>query len=156
MPETDNRTRQSFLKTGAGAVGSAAFGAGSTRPNVIFMTTDGNRPDALSLNGNSILRTPNFDRIGREGIQFRNSFVVNALCLPARATVPTGLYSHSTGCIDNKDREIPKDVPLFTDLLQQAGYEVSLFGKAHGYAALTNELRQRLAALRKATDDHYA
>jgi arylsulfatase A-like enzyme len=33
--------------------------------------------------------------------------------------------------VDNKDREIPKDVPLFTDLLRDAGYEVSLFGKAH-------------------------
>jgi arylsulfatase A-like enzyme len=95
------------------------------------VTTDGHRPDALSLNGNPIVQTPNFDRIGREGIQFRNSFVVNALCLPSRATVLTGLYSHNTGCVDNKNREIPKDVPLFTDLLREAGYEVALFGKAH-------------------------
>ena len=33
--------------------------------------------------------------------------------------------------MDNQDREIPKDVPLFTDLLRQAGYQVGLFGKAH-------------------------
>ncbi|HVN06884.1 MAG TPA: sulfatase [Bryobacteraceae bacterium] len=118
-------------------MGTMALGAGSLqpaatrRPNFIFMTTDGHRPDALSLNGNSILETPNFDRIGREGIQFRNSFVINALCLPSRATVLTGLYSHNTGCVDNKERQIPKDVPLFTDMLQSAGYEVALFGKAH-------------------------
>ena len=101
------------------------------RPNFIFVTTDGHRPDALSLNGNRIIQTANFDRIGREGMQFRNSFVVNALCLPSRATVLTGLYSHNTGCVDNKNREIPGDVPLFTDLLKDAGYEVALFGKAH-------------------------
>ena len=132
--------RRSFLKAGAGALGSVALGAnqplvqaaqGPARPNLIFITTDGHRPDALSLNGNRILQTPNFDRIGREGVQFRNSFVTNALCLPSRATALTGLYGHNTGCVDNQDRSIPADVPLFTDLLRDAGYEVGVFGKAH-------------------------
>jgi arylsulfatase A-like enzyme len=132
--------RRSFLKAGAGALGSVALGGnqplvqaaqGPARPNLIFITTDGHRPDALSLNGNRILQTPNFDRIGREGVQFRNSFVTNALCLPSRATALTGLYGHNTGCVDNQDRSIPADVPLFTDLLRDAGYEVGVFGKAH-------------------------
>lgn len=138
MEEDPGKTfRRSFLKAGSGAVGAMAMApdplrsAPVRRPNLIFITTDGHRPDALSLNGNAILQTPNFDRIGREGMQFRNSFVINALCLPSRATVLTGLYSHSTGCIDNKQREIPRDVPMFTDLLREAGYEVGLFGKAH-------------------------
>ena len=116
-------SRRTFLQAGAGAVGALALGsaspqnaAGATaqspRPNFIFITTDGHRPDALSLNGNSILQTPNIDRIGREGMQFHNSFVVNALCLPSRASALTGLYSHTTGCIDNKDsRAIPADRP---------------------------------------------
>lgn len=136
----DNRLRRSFLKAGAGALGSVALGTNPlpmqgapppSRPNLIFMTTDGHRPDALSLNGNRILQTPNFDRIGREGVQFRNSFVTNALCLPSRATALTGLYGHNTGCVDNQDRAIPEDVPLFTDMLREAGYEVGVFGKAH-------------------------
>jgi arylsulfatase A-like enzyme len=140
--KTEGTSRRNFLKAGAGAMGMMALGSeslplagaqqtGARRPNFIFMTTDGHRPQALSLNGNSILQTPNFDRIGREGIQFQNSFVINALCLPSRATVLTGLYSHNTGCVDNKEREIPMEVPLFTDLLREAGYEVALFGKAH-------------------------
>ncbi len=121
-------------------MGSMAFGSNpqavqgadrTVRPNLIFMTTDGHRPDALSLNGNQILQTPNFDRIGREGVQFRNSFVTNALCLPSRATALTGLHTHTTGCVDNQDRSIPTDIPMFTDLLREAGYEVGLFGKAH-------------------------
>ena len=143
MAEDGSRTsRRSFLTSSVGLVGSMSLASGplwsnlkdgpaARRPNFIFVTTDGHRPDALSLNGNSIVETPNFDRIGREGIQFRNSFVTNALSLPSRATVLTGLYSHNTGCVDNKDREIPRDIPLFTDLLREAGYEVALFGKAH-------------------------
>ena len=93
-------SRRSFLN--AGVVGLAALhldprdpmqpsSAPRRQPNFIFITTDGHRPDALSLNGNPIIRTPNFDRIGREGIEFRQAFVVNALCLPARATALTGL-----------------------------------------------------------------
>ena len=121
------------LALGSATPQNAAQAAGqSPRPNFIFITTDGHRPEALSLNGNNILQTPNIDRIGREGMQFHNSFVVNALCLPSRACALTGLYSHTTGCIDNKDsRAIPADVPMFTDLLRGAGYEVALFGKAH-------------------------
>jgi hypothetical protein len=106
MHETECKSsRREFLRSGAGAMGAIAFssalpqGAAAPRPapprpNFIFVTTDGHRPDALSLNGNRILQTPNIDRIGREGIQFQNSFVVNALCLPSRATALTGLYSH--------------------------------------------------------------
>jgi len=144
MEEVGSKSsRRAFLRAGGRAMGAIALGsasphtlAGATpqppRPNFIFVTSDGHRPQALSLNGNSILRTPNLDRIGREGIQFQNSFVVNALCLPSRATALTGLYSHNTGCIDNKQtRVIPADVPLFTDFLREAGYEVALFGKAH-------------------------
>jgi arylsulfatase A-like enzyme len=140
MSEFDNPLRRSFLKAGAGALSSAALGSNpldlqaapqARRPNLIFMTTDGHRPDALSLNGNPILQTPNFDRVGREGVQFRNSFVTNALCLPSRATALTGLHTHVTGCVDNLNRAVPNDIPMFTDLLREAGYEVGLFGKAH-------------------------
>jgi arylsulfatase A-like enzyme len=143
MEESEcNSSRRAFLKAGAGAMGAMALGSISPqpvagdnpqppRPNFLFATTDGHRPEALSLNGNRVVQTPNLDRIGREGIQFQNSFVVNALCLPSRATALTGLYSHTTGCVDNKERVIPSEVPLFTDLLRKAGYEVALFGKAH-------------------------
>lgn len=139
MPKSDDReSRRTLIKGGAGMAATLALGADRLRlqgrprrPNFVFVSTDGHRPQALSLNGNPIVRTPNFDRIGREGIQFHNSFVVNSLCLPSRATALTGLHSHNTGCVDNQGRAIPQDVPLFTDLLRQAGYEVGFFGKAH-------------------------
>jgi arylsulfatase A-like enzyme len=55
----------------------------------------------MSLAGNRILQTPNHDRIGREGAYFRNAFVTNALCAPARAVIMTGMHSHSTGALGN-------------------------------------------------------
>jgi arylsulfatase A-like enzyme len=138
----DKASRRSFLKAGVGMMSVMGMGSaprkvvGSPRPdpprpNFVFLLGEGHRPDALSLNGKTIVHTPNFDRIGREGIQFPNSFTVNALCLPARSTALTGLYSHNTGCVDNKGWVVPAEVPLFTELLRNAGYEAALFGKAH-------------------------
>ncbi|MEO6982074.1 MAG: sulfatase [Edaphobacter sp.] len=103
------------------------------QPNLVFFLGEGQRADSLSIAGNPVLKTPHHDRIGHEGIRFRNAFCTNALCAPARATVLTGLYSRSTGALDNERPHelLPKDIPLFTDLLHEAGYEVAIVGKVH-------------------------
>jgi arylsulfatase A-like enzyme len=133
------RTRREFLQIsgatlGAGLASSAAAqnAASPRRPNILMLLGEGQRADALSFAGNPILRTPNHDRIAREGVWFRNAFVVNSLCAPSRATVMTGMYSHATGALGNNTQHpIPPSFPLFTELLHQAGYEVALCGKAH-------------------------
>ncbi len=153
--ETNKTSRRSFLKAGAGAVGSMALSANTLpllgepagdppRPNLVFFLQEGVRPDeysswkmadwdshGLSAMENRIISTPHLDRIVKEGISFPNAFVTNALCLPSRASILTGLYSHETGCIDNRNRTIPNDIPTIADLLRQAGYEVAFFGKIH-------------------------
>ena len=144
-----SRSRRTFLRYGTGALGGlatnsllsspAAAAAGGRKPNIVFLLGEGQRLDAQSLTGNKIVHTPNLDRIGREGVQFQNSFCVNALCSPSRGTCLTGLYSHTTGAIDNKQRMIPKEVPLISDLLHDAGYEVAMCGKAH----MKNGFRER-------------
>ena len=144
MPEsnpTDSKSRRDFLQTGVAALGASlatSLGraqsqpASPKRPNIVFFFGEGQRADALSFTGNQILKTPNHDRIAREGVYFQNSFVMNALCAPARAATMTGLYSHTTGALGNHVKEpLPADIPLFTELLQKAGYEVALCGKAH-------------------------
>ncbi|WP_260703304.1 sulfatase family protein [Edaphobacter flagellatus] len=135
-------SRREFLQ-GSLAVGATlASGAlpaiaaptpGQKRPNLIFFYGEGQRADALSIAGNKILKTPNHDRIGQEGMYFKNAFCTNALCAPARATALTGLYSRTTAAFDNTGlhRPLPEDIPLFTDLLRQAGYEVAIVGKVH-------------------------
>ena len=98
------------------------------RPNLVFFFGEGQRADALSIAGHPILKTPNHDRIGREGIRFRNAFCTNALCAPARAAALTGMYSRSTGALSNAHLNVPlpSDIPLFTDLLREAGYEIAI------------------------------
>ncbi len=119
----------------ASAVAASALSrteAAPGRPNIVFLLGEGQRADALSLAGNKLLRTPNQDRIGREGVWFRNAFVMNALCAPSRAAALTGMYSHATGALGNDtSHPLPPSIPMFTDLLRQAGYETALCGKAH-------------------------
>src|SRR5688572_14322608 len=106
------------------------------RPNFVIMMTDDQRADAMSIAGNRMLKTPNLDRIAREGVRFRNMFVTNALCAPSRATLLTGLYSHSHGVVDNRMRQIKPEQPILSDLLREAGYEVAFCGKSHMGGAL--------------------
>jgi arylsulfatase A-like enzyme len=106
------------------------------RPNLVLMMCDDQRWDAMSCAGNTVIKTPNMDRIAKEGILFRNMFVINSLCAPSRATILTGTYSHTHGVIDNKMRPIAADVPWMPDLLRQAGYEVAFCGKSHQQKAL--------------------
>lgn len=103
------------------------------RPNLVFFMGEGQRADAVSIAGNSILKTPNHDRIGREGMLFQNAFCTNALCAPARTVALSGMYSRSTGALANQhlDKPLPADIPLFTDILHDAGYEVAILGKVH-------------------------
>jgi arylsulfatase A-like enzyme len=142
-PDSRETTRRAFLQGSAAVAGSLLAGsaAGSfaqaqeahKRPNLVFFLGEGQRFDALSIAGNPILQTPHHDRIGREGVTFRNAFCTNALCAPARATLLTGLYSRSSGALSNEhlNAPMPSDIPLFTDLLREAGYEIAIVGKVH-------------------------
>jgi arylsulfatase A-like enzyme len=136
-----SRTRRDFLQT-ASAAGAAALAAPllpaalgrtatTTRPNLIFFLGEGARWDESSLAGNKLLKTPNIDRIGRDGAVFENAFCINSLCLPARATILSGLYSHTTGAVDNQHSKVPRRFPIVTDLIRHAGYEIAFIGKSH-------------------------
>src|SRR4051812_24042445 len=73
------------------------------RPNIVFIMTDDQRWDALSIAGHPFLKTPNIDRLGYEGAYFRNYFVTLPLCSPSRASILTGRYAHANGIRDNRD-----------------------------------------------------
>lgn len=145
-PGARETTRREFLQgttmAVAGTLLTAAIGAPAAvaeekpkRPNLVFFLGEGQRWDAMSIMGHPILKTPNHDRIGREGVLFRNAFCTNALCAPARATLLTGMYSRSTGAVSNEhlDRPLPADIPLVTDMLRDAGYEIAIVGKIHAH-----------------------
>ncbi len=56
------------------------------RPNIVFILVDDLRWDALGVAGHPFVKTPNIDRIAKEGVTFRNTFVTTPLCSPSRAS----------------------------------------------------------------------
>lgn len=107
-------------------------------PNILFIMTDDQRKDALSIYGNPILKTPGIDRIGAEGARFDDFFVTNSLCAPSRAVYLTGLYSHMNGVTTNgfgdpfrNQGGLREDQETFVSLLHDAGWYTGLIGKWH-------------------------
>ncbi len=100
------------------------------RPNVVFILTDDQRWDALSIMGNEHLQTPNIDRLAEEGVLFKNHFCTTSLCSPSRASILGGLYAHTHGVVNNFT-DYPRDLPTFPRQLQSEGYSTAYIGKWH-------------------------
>ena len=77
-----------LLAASWGPVANAA-----ARPNIIFILSDDHAVRAVSAYGDSLVATPNIDRIAAGGIRFDRAYVGNAICGPSRATLLTGLHS---------------------------------------------------------------
>jgi arylsulfatase A-like enzyme len=99
--------------------------------NILFITTDQQRYDALGCNGNDIARTPVVDRLAAEGINYRRAYDQNTVCMPARSTMLTGQYVRTHGVVAN-GVPLPQDAPsVAAHLAERAGYRTALLGKAH-------------------------
>jgi N-acetylglucosamine-6-sulfatase len=107
-----------------------ASGAEAKRPNVLFMLTDDQRWDAIGLGGAKHLKTPHMDRLGQEGVYFRNAFCTTSLCSPSRASILSGLYAHAHG-VTNNFTEYPAGLKSFPIVLQAEGYDTAYVGKWH-------------------------
>ena len=77
-----------------------------------------------------INRTPNIDRIAKEGVRFDNCFCTNSICTPSRGVIMTGQYSHITG-IRTLGDELDPARQNVAKLLQGAGYQTAFVGKWH-------------------------
>jgi len=100
------------------------------KPNILFIMSDDHAYQAISAFGYDLIRTPNIDRLAKEGVLFENSFVTNSICAPSRAVLLTGKHNHLNGVLDNG---LPFDgsQQTFPKLLQKVGYETAIIGKWH-------------------------
>jgi arylsulfatase A-like enzyme len=109
----------------------AARANDAARPNIIFLLTDDQRADTLSIAGNRHIRTPNIDRLARGGVRYSNAFTVEPICAASRFAFLSGQYERVSGLGFNSpyqvsDRQWRSTYPA---LLREEGYYTGFIGK---------------------------
>lgn len=115
-------------------VGTANLAAVARQPiNLLFIITDQQRFDALGCAGNPVLKTPNLDRLAREGARFANAYSSCPVCVPARMVILSGRTIASSRVMLNGDvnsEDVP-DLLTFDQVLLRNGYQGEYHGKWH-------------------------
>jgi arylsulfatase A-like enzyme len=121
---------------------SAGSGQAQDRPNILFIFADDWGWGDLSCHGHPYVKTPNIDRLAKEGTDFHRFTVASGVCSPSRTAVMTGHFparynidGHFAWVPSNAKRNMPDwlspDAPLLPRFLQKAGYATAHFGKWH-------------------------
>ncbi len=151
-------TRRQFIETGTAGLCTLALGGrlqaaqSKRRPNVLIITTDQQRVDAISAVGNKWVKTPNMDSLAANGVYFTNSYCPYPLCSPSRAALHTSRMPHEIG-VDHNSLAIDSEIPLAGQVFRKAGYDTGYSGKWHcpsvypadgiaGYEVLNTTTRQ--------------
>jgi len=141
--------RRAFMKSCAAAAGipaAAKCGGDDERrvrvetpakrkPNIIYILADDLGYGDLGCYGQSMIRTPNIDRLAAEGMRFTDHYAGSTVCAPSRCCLMTGLHTGHAYIRGNKStppsgqEPIPDDTVTVAELLKQAGYATGLIGK---------------------------
>ena len=114
-------------------VGQHCEAATQEKPNVLFIMSDDHAAHAIGAYGGrlaSLDPTPNIDRLAAEGVRLTNCFCTNSICVPSRATILTGQYSHTNG-IKTLDYALEPARQTLAHEMRKAGYETAIIGKWH-------------------------
>lgn len=113
-----------------GAARGAITGKNKSRPNILFIPIDDLRPE-MGCYGNSVIKTPNMDRLAANGVVFNRAYCQQAVCNPSRASLLTGLRPDSTQVWDLQTdlRNNLPDVVTLPQLFKSNGYYTVGFGK---------------------------
>lgn len=111
--------------------GSLQMGLGQERPNFLVFIADDVSWNDFGCYGNEAARTPNIDRLAKEGLTFNNAYLTASSCSPSRASIMTGRYPHNNGDASELHRPWAAHLQTFPELLRTKGYYTALAGKFH-------------------------
>jgi N-sulfoglucosamine sulfohydrolase len=100
------------------------------RPNIVLIIADDLGAEDSGPYGSKAVRTPNLDRMARDGMRFTRAFNTCSSCSPSRSSIITGRYPHNTGA-ERLHMPLPKDRVTFVEKLKKSGYWTAAAGKWH-------------------------
>lgn len=101
----------------------------SHQPNILFVISDDQAFPYSSAYGTNWVKTPNFDKVAKDGILFTNAFVTSPGCSPSRASILTGRYPWQIEEAGTHASSFPRKYKVFTEVLEENGYLVGFTGK---------------------------
>ncbi len=141
---TSTMNRRTFLQVAGTGMAAAIAGCASKegmasaptdvarRPNILFCISDDQSFAHTGAMGDTVVKTPVFDRVAREGVLFTNAFTVSPSCSPSRACILTGQHIWRLKEAGNLWSTVPAEFDVYTDMLAAAGYHVGCQGKGWG------------------------
>ncbi len=103
------------------------------KPNILFIMSDDHTSQAWGIYGGILedfVHNPNIERLAENGVVLDNCFCTNSICVPSRASIMTGQYSHKNGVYTLGGKLNPDSLNV-AKILQQNGYQTAIFGKWH-------------------------
>ena len=146
--------RRDFLRTTAAsaAIPALKLPAATPKPNIVIILADDFGYGSLNCNGGDpkLIRTPNLDRIAKEGVRFTDANTPSSVCSPSRYALLTGRYCWRTSLQyevlpTNAPLHIETTRPTISSLLKGEGYSTAAIGKWHlGYGTGKNDFVHEL------------
>src|SRR5215472_14240801 len=126
MSEISRRTFGAAMIAAAQVPWARPAAAGS--PNILFICADEHGGPFLGSMGHPIVKTPNLDRLAASGVLFRNAYCGSPVCVPARASMMSGMFPSDVASYCNST-PFRKPTPSWGNRLREAGYECYATGK---------------------------
>ncbi|MGJ8655576.1 MAG: sulfatase family protein [Akkermansiaceae bacterium] len=119
-----------LLVLGVSLMGLTGLAAAEKKPNIIFLLSDDQSTYSVGIYGNEDVKTPNMDKLGKDGMIFDKHYDTTAICMASRANILTGMYEYKTGTNFSHGNMKPeiwaKSYPV---LLREVGYFTAFAGK---------------------------
>lgn len=102
-----------------------------TKPNILIIMDDQHHAGCFGYAGHPDVKTPNIDQLAANGVNFRNAFCQNGICVPSRVSLLTGQYPSAHGVFGSNTMGIPGRLLSLAAYLQNFNYQTAVIGKKH-------------------------
>jgi len=137
------------------SLASATLLTANERPNIVFMMTDDQGWGDVAYNGNKVIKTPELDKMAKEGVRLDRFYAAAPVCSPTRGSMLTGRHPYRYNIQWAGEKGLPAEEITLAEALKSAGYATGHFGKWH-IGQMSKTVKQTYFPGDKANPDQYS